>query len=233
MVLDNIAFVIFGRPIYWYGLVYFFGFLSFYIYFIHFIKIKNLSKKLCEDFIFYLILFGILGGRIFHIIFYNPIYYIENLQKIFYVWEGGMSIYGGIFFVGIYIYYFTKKHKINFFEITDKICLFFPLFLSLGRITNFLNGELIGKVSKNIFSINGRHPVVLYESFFYFLIFIINFYLSFFTKKIKSGTITFIFIFGYSTIRFIMEFFKESDALQSQIFSVIFFMVGIYLYNKK
>jgi phosphatidylglycerol:prolipoprotein diacylglycerol transferase len=230
--IDKIALEIFGLQIYWYGVVYFLGFLISYFILMNSKKIQNIKKEVLEDIFFYIMVFGIFGGRIFQIFFYNPTYYLENPIKIFYIWEGGMSIYGGLTFSIIALYFMSKKYKFSFLKITDILVIPLILILSFGRITNFINEELLGKIITE----NLRHPVVLYESFCYLIIFQINFFLDTF-KKLKTGSLTIIFILGYSISRFFLEFLKDTPILfiglnKSQIFCILFFCFGLFLFFK-
>ena len=240
---DNIAFSFFGISIYWYGLVYFFGFLIAYLTLLKLDKFLKVKKEVLEEIFLYTSIFGLIGARAFHIIFYNPIFYIQNPIEIIFVNKGGMSIFGGIFIGLITIQFLCKKHKINFFKLSDLVCIILPLFLSFGRIANHLNKEIVGTITNSSFGVKYlnkddflRYPIVLFESFFYQIIFQINFFLYSFLK-LKKGTITLIFIFSYSTIRFFLEFLKESTKIffiinMSQIFCIIFFLYGVYLIKK-
>ena len=138
----------------WYSVAYIVGIILGWIYAIKIIK-KMASKHNFtpfrpadfDDLIIYLILGIILGGRLGYVIFYNFEYYSKNFFEILKLWEGGMSFHGGLLGVIIATIIFSKIKKINFFYFTDIICCVAPIGLFLGRIANFINGELFGKIS--------------------------------------------------------------------------------------
>lgn len=246
--INPVAFTIFGWPIYWYGISYVLGFLFTYWFIKKFHQIKNLTNEKLEDIFFYTALFSVLGGRIFEIIFYNLSYYISNPLKIFAVWEGGMSIHGGITFAIITLYYQAKKHKINPLELFDIFAIPASLALAIGRITNFINQELIGKTTNSIFGIISpnfdnqlRHPYALYLSAKNAIVFTILLTIKQTNKKLKPGIITAWFLILFNAGRFLLDTFKIPDVkiwilTQGQILSLIFITIGVillYKINKK
>jgi len=247
---DPVAFQIFALEIRWYSLAYIFGIILGWFY-----CKKNLIHdekllKLFEDLIGYLIIGIILGGRIGYIIFYNLEYYLENLSEILMIWNGGMSFHGGLIGVILTTIIFSKKNKINSYIFFDLISLVAPIGLFLGRIANFINSELYGRETDIIWSVKfitidniSRHPSQIYEAIFEGLI--LFFLLNYLVKKDifkKSGLISSIFLIFYSLFRFFLEFFREPDShigylaynlSTGQIISVIFFILGIFLYLLK
>ena len=158
----------------WYGLLYIVSFIITYL----FLKKKyqerdvNLSPEDYENVIFYIMLGVILGGRIGYILFYNLPFYFRNPLEIFAVWHGGMSFHGGALGVMIAGLIFSKKVKIGFYRLADPVMPFVAIGLGLGRIGNFINGELYGRVTSlpwgMIFPNSDglpRHPSQLYEFF--------------------------------------------------------------------
>lgn len=147
----------------------------------------SLTKKNIEDYITWVIIGIIIGGRIGYVFFYNPEKYLNNPIEILKTYEGGMSFHGGITGFIIITYLFCKKHKIKFFELTDLCSIVAPIGLFFGRIANFINAELYGKVTTMPWGIifpysDGlpRHPSQLYEAALEGLIlFIIMFYSSY------------------------------------------------------
>ena len=150
---NPVAINFFIFEIHWYSLAYIFGIIISWIYAriiikkirlndnnLSFISIKNL-----DDLIPYIILGIIIGGRLGYILLYNIKYYVDNLVKIFFIWEGGMSFHGGLIGVAISIIIFCKKKKINPYYYFDIISIVAPIGLFLGRLANFINGELYGK----------------------------------------------------------------------------------------
>lgn len=239
MAIDPIALQIFGLKIHWYGIMYVVGFLVTYFYIIKFNTTK-LNKTQLEDIFFYVTLFSILGGRIFEIIFYNISYYLANPLKVFAVWQGGMSIHGGIFFALLTIIYQAKKYKINPLQLTDLFVVPASLALAFGRLTNFINQELVGKVTSSNIGIifqnydnKPRHPYQLYLGFKNLIVFQTLYYFQTF-KKLKAGTLTALFLILFNTGRFITDIYKVPDVqvgifTQGQILSTIFILIGIYI----
>ena len=219
--LSPVAFTFLGFGIRWYSLSYIFGFIYFYLFAKKNLQYFNLNKKALDDLFFYQFISIIIGGRIGYIIFYNFNFYISNPIEIFKVWEGGMSFHGAMVGIIMSIGWFSFKNNKSFFDLTDIICLVSPIGIFFGRIANFINGELYGKVTDHTFGIifprGGelpRHPSQLYEAFFEGLIlFIILNCLFFFTNlKSKLGIISSLFLILYGIFRFSIETLREPDA---------------------
>ena len=191
---------------------------------------KNLKFNLSDfdDFISYIIVSIIIGGRLGYVFFYNLAYYISNPIYIFKIWEGGMSFHGALIGIIIGTHLFSLKKKIPTFFLLDIIACVSPVGIFFGRIANFINGELVGKVT-NIYwgvifpSIDNqvRHPSQLYEALLegVVLFFIINFV--HFKKNYKIGKCSSIFLIFYGTFRIFSEFFREPDIQIGYIFGVI------------
>ena len=167
-----------------------------------------------------IILGVILGGRLGYVFLYNFEYYSIYPLEILYLWQGGMSFHGGLVGVIVAQIITSIKYKIKFLTLTDISSLSAPFGFMLGRIANFVNGELYGRVTQHpigiVFPKGGnlpRHPSQLYEAFFEgFILFIILNTLFYFSKiKLKRGLLTGIFIFFYGAFRFSIEFFREPD----------------------
>ena len=174
----------------WYSIAYILGIILGWIYANKIIKnitIKHnflaIKKKDFDDLIFYLIIGIVIGGRLGYVIFYNPKYYLNNLEEILMIWQGGMSFHGGLLGVIITTFLYSKKRQLSFFQLTDIIACCAPIGLFFGRIANFINGELYGKISDLpwavIFPAGGnipRHPSQIYEALLegVFLFIIIN-----------------------------------------------------------
>ncbi|MDA9604935.1 prolipoprotein diacylglyceryl transferase [Candidatus Pelagibacter sp.] len=247
---DPIAFQIFSLDIRWYSLAYIMGILLGWLY----CKKKLIKDKsllnLFDDFVTYLILGIILGGRVGYTIFYNLEYYIERPIEILMIWKGGMSFHGGVIGVIIAAYLFSKKNKINQFIFLDLVSLAAPIGIFFGRIANFINSELYGIPSDLPWSVKfilidniNRHPSQLYEAFFEgIVLFLILRY--FFKKNYlrTPGQISFLFLIFYSIFRFFTEFFRAPDPhigylildlTLGQLISVIFIVTGSLLFFKK
>ncbi|MFN8671732.1 MAG: prolipoprotein diacylglyceryl transferase [Candidatus Sericytochromatia bacterium] len=205
----------------WYGFMYFVAFII--GNYILKTEVKRRNINLTEDdisnFIIYLVLGVILGGKIGYVIFYNLSYYIQNPLGIF---SGrGMSFHGGLIGVIIATFLYSRKKKMDFSIFGDMVALGGALGLGFGRIGNFINGELYGRpVSPDfplafIFSTDplklARHPSQLYESITEgFIMFAVLYFLS--RKNVKSGTLAGTFLMLYGTFRFFIEFTREPDA---------------------
>lgn len=238
--------------IHWYGMMYFLSFVFGFLYMLkskHFGKLK-LSKTKCEDLLFYIILGVLLGGRLGYILFYNLALYLDDPLKIFRVWEGGMSFHGGVIGVILGVLYFASKNKIKFFKLIDGVILFIPISLFLGRIGNFINGELFGRITDSPICMyfpadpeNCRYPSQLFEAFLEgIVLFLILYWLS--RKNLKAGVLSSVFLGLYSIFRFIVEFYREPDEQiglyfdaisQGQVLSLVLIIVsvGLLLYLQK
>ena len=253
-----IAFHIWPVAVHWYGIFYAVSFLLGFFYLKKiikswkWIKIEN-AETFIDDLFFYVILWVLLGGRLGYVFFYNLKYFLYQPWKIISVWEGWMAFAWGFFWVGLALYLFSKKYKINFLSITDLIISFLPFWLWLWRIWNYLNGELYWKNCPkfllwtflcNKFWTGSFHIAnQLLESFFEgWLPFFIFQYLVF-KKNIlqrRPGLLTWIFVIYYSVVRFILEFIRwhpKNYILYfglsiSQYFMILFFIIGIRILIK-
>ena len=188
-----------------------------------------------DDIIIYLVLGIILGGRLGYVIFYNLEYYSQNILEIFKLWQGGMSFHGGLLGVIIAIFIFTKNTN-NFFKFSDIVSCVAPIGLFLGRIANFINGELFGKASNLpwavIFPSGGnisRHPSQIYEAILEgaVLFILINFLALKKQLILKNGYISGLFLIFYSIARIIGESFREPDIHLGYFFN--YFSMGTIL----
>ena len=208
----------------WYSLSYIIGIILGWVYAAKIIKISKNENYFGElkfdDFIIYLILGIIVGGRLGYVVFYNFEYYISQPFEILEVWKGGMSFHGGLVGVIISIFIFSKIKKISFFIISDIVCCAAPIGLFSGRIANFINGELYGKISNLpwaiIFPQGGnaaRHPSQIYEALVegIILFLIVNFFAIKKRLIIKNGYTSAIFLIFYSIFRIFAEIFREPD----------------------
>jgi phosphatidylglycerol:prolipoprotein diacylglycerol transferase len=207
----------------WYSLAYIFGiFLGFY-YAKYVIKKswyrENINVQVLDNFLIYLILGIILGGRLGYILFYNFYYYYQNPLEIFFLWRGGMSFHGGAIGVLIASIIFAKKNNVKILVLTDIVVCATPIGIFLGRIANFINGELYGKKTFSdygvifpIIDMEPRHPSQLYEAILEGLIlfFLLNIILKF-KKKLFNGELSCYFLIFYSIFRIISELFREPD----------------------
>ena len=206
----------------WYAISYVTGILLSWFLILKIIKIKkiNIDNQTISELISNSIIGIILGGRLGYVIFYNYEYFSNNLLEIFKVWNGGMSFHGGLIGVIIAVIYTSQRTKTSLMLLADLVAIVSPVGIFFGRIANFVNGELYGRVTTHPFGIifpSGgnipRHPSQLYEAFFEgFLLFLILLLLLQFKKIIKSsGILTGCFISIYGFFRFFIEFFREPD----------------------
>ena len=207
----------------WYSLAYIFGiFLGFY-YAKYVIKKfwgkENINTQNLDNFLIYLILGIILGGRLGYILFYNFNYYYQNPLEILFLWRGGMSFHGGVIGVLIASLIFAKKNNVKILVLTDIVVCATPIGIFLGRIANFINGELYGKKTFSDYGVifpkidmEPRHPSQLYEAILEGLIlfFLLNIILKF-KKKLFNGELSCYFLIFYSIFRIISELFREPD----------------------
>ena len=193
-------------------------------------NILLIDYKLFDDCIIYLILGIIIGGRLGYVFFYNFTYFLYNPLEIFQVWKGGMSFHGGFLGIIFAIFLFYKNKKISFFKISDIISCVSPIGLFLGRIANFINGELYGKISTLPWSIIfpgagnlSRHPSQIYEAVLegLFLFLIINFLALKKELILRPGITSSLFLILYSFFRMIGEIFREPDQHLGYIFNNI------------
>ena len=247
---DPVAFQIFSLEIKWYSLSYIIGILTGWILAKRIlIKDNNLREKF-DDYITYVILGIIIGGRLGYILFYNFDYYLNNIVDVFKVWQGGMSFHGGLLGLIIVSVLFAKKNNHNPYIYLDIVSLVAPIGIFFGRIANFINSELYGKETVLPWGVKFekidnlyRHPSQLYEAFFEGLFLLVI--LIFFQKSVSAknpGFISGIFLIFYSFFRFVIEFFRVPDAQlgyvflnlsMGQILCLIFFIFGSYLTLKK
>jgi phosphatidylglycerol:prolipoprotein diacylglycerol transferase len=212
----------------WYSISYILGILVGWLYAIKIIKFTTnnnhnfeaVKKSQFDDLIVYLIFGIIIGGRLGYVFFYNFEYYMQNFLEIFKVWNGGMSFHGGLLGVVISIIIFSKKTETSFFKFTDIVSCSAPIGIFLGRIANFINGELYGKTSALPWSVvfpgggnMPRHPSQIYEALLEgVLLFILINYLGIKKKLLfKTGYISIFFLIKYSMLRILSENFREPD----------------------
>ena len=247
---DPVAIQIFTLEIRWYSLAYIIGILFGWILSKKvFISDSNLKDKF-DDFITFLILGIIIGGRLGYVFFYNFEYYFNNPADIFKIWQGGMSFHGGLIGVIIASIWFSKKNNQNAFDYLDIVSLVAPIGIFCGRLANFINSELYGIETNMPWAVKFvqvdnlfRHPSQLYEAIFEgIILFLILIY---FRKKgfMKiPGFISGLFLIFYSIFRFLIEFYRAPDEqlgylffslTMGQIVSFIFLMIGIYLIINK
>ncbi len=231
--VSPIAFSVGFIKIRWYSLAYIFGILYSWFMMKRYAKQgdMNLSGKLVDDFVSWGIMAIIAGGRLGYVLFYNLSYYLANPLKIFALWDGGMSFHGALVGFIIAVLWFCRNNKINPFYFGDLICVTAPMGIFLGRIANFINGELYGRKAPDfeyavIFPMTdgvARHASQLYEACLEGLVLFLILNLLWAVKSLKNkhGFFVGVFSLAYSIFRFIIEFFREPDIQLGFIFENI------------
>ena len=252
--INPILFEIGHFQIRYYGLFYAMGFIIAYflIYYLAKRKNLNLTKDDVADFLLYEIIGVVAGARLIYVLVYNPIFYFKNPFELIAVWHGGLSFHGGLLGAIIAGYLFCIKKKINFYELADIVVIPVALALALGRIGNFINAELYGRItnvpwcinySKNQFLQNlpegCRHPSQIYASIKNFTIFAILWFIK--DKNLPKGFMFWSFVTLYGLSRTIVEFFRQTDEqigfifnyfTMGQLLSFPLFLLGIYMLFK-
>ena len=187
---DPVAFNIFSLEIRWYSLSYIFGLVIGWYYCKKITSDKFISN-IFDDFISYLVIAIIIGGRLGYVFLYNPTYYLKNPIEILMIWNGGMSFHGALIGIIIASYIFGNKKNINNFIFLDLVAISAPIGIFFGRISNFINSELYGRSTDIFWSVKfikidqlTRHPSQIYEAIFEGIILFII--LNLFFKKLEN-----------------------------------------------
>jgi phosphatidylglycerol:prolipoprotein diacylglycerol transferase len=174
-----------------------------------------------DDFVTWVTLGIILGGRFGYVLFYRPDILLTAPWEIFYLWQGGMSFHGGALGVIVALYFFTRRNGLDWVAFSDRVVCVVPIGLFLGRLANFINGELWGRVSDAPWAMvfpgagpDPRHPSQLYQAGLEGLcLFILLMVLvSRPAVRARAGVLSGVFLAGYGVARFIGEFFRQPDA---------------------
>jgi phosphatidylglycerol:prolipoprotein diacylglycerol transferase len=223
---DPIAFSIGPLAVRWYGLMYLIAFAAVLVLgrlrMAHpSAKLASMDARALDDLLLYGVIGVLLGGRLGYVLFYKPAYYLQHPAEIIAIWQGGMAFHGGMLGVIIALAVFCARRKIAFLAVTDFIAPLVPLGLAAGRLGNFINGELWGRVADPaavpwamVFAQAGdglpRHPSQLYQMALEgLLLFAILWWLS--SRLRPTGVISGAFLLGYGIFRFIAEYAREPD----------------------
>lgn len=245
---DPIAFSLGGIRVFWYGIL----FATAILLGLEIMKwiYKQENKNLAQlDSIFLYVVIGIvIGARLGHCLFYEPKYYLSHPLEILYISNGGLASHGGGLGALLGIYFYKKKHSLNFLWFLDRIALPTAVFAFFVRLGNFANSEILGKVTDVSWAVVftrvdklPRHPAQLYEAFSYLLIALILFVIyTKFRDRLKEGFFFGLFLTLVFIVRFLVEFVKErqaeytADTLLSagQFLSIPFIIIGILLIYK-
>ena len=257
--INPVAFSVFGLPIRWYALAYIAGFVIGFFIVKYFTKNKNstihFSKKQMDDIVTYIVLGVIIGGRLGYVLFYNLPFFIAHPLEIFMLWHGGMSFHGGLIGVIIATLLFVHNNKFddksfarNSLRVLDILAVVAPVGLFFGRIANFINMEVMGRITNSPIGVifNGvteymypRHASPLYEATLEGLVLFIIMWVLYTKTKLKNrpGAIGGLFCIFYAIFRVFCEQFRQPDAqigfltswglTMGQMLSGIMFVVGI------
>ncbi len=221
--VSPIMFEIGPLAIRWYSMAYLAGILAGWWWAIRAVKKYDLRMTVqnVEDLVFYVTVGIIAGGRLGYVVFYGEGMFRENWLEIFAIWKGGMSFHGGVIGVAAAVYLFSRKVRVPFLRVMDLVVLPAPIGLFLGRLANFVNDELWGRVTDVPWAVrfpNGgylpRHPSQLYEAFFEGIVMFVVLNLLWRLPKVResSGVVSGMFVLLYGVFRISMEQFREPDA---------------------
>jgi len=231
-----IIFTIGPLAIRYYSIAYLIGFVLAYFW-----LAKRFGKETAEDSLFWIVLATIIGGRLGEFVFYSPITFWTDPLEILKIWHGGMSFHGGLIALVLVTFWYCRKHKIKFLDFADTLVVPGALALGLGRIANFLNGELVGTVTNLPWCMNFpgyigcRHPSQLYEAAYSFLLAGILYWQ--YRKKHEAGFMLALFVTLYGLFRFIENFVRDEPRIlglsMGQVLSLIMLIIGAYFLSTK
>jgi len=244
---DPVVFSLGPLAVRWYGLMYLLAFASFWWLGTQRIgaRLAPITREQFDDLLFGGIVGVILGGRLGYVLFYKPAYYLSHPLEIFAIWQGGMSFHGGFLGVLVAMAFVARRHRINWWDLMDFVAPLVPLGLGFGRLGNFINGELWGRVTDGpwgmVFRDAGplpRHPSQLYQMALEGIaLFALLWWFS--SKPRPRAQVSALFLIGYGAFRFIGEFAREPDSFlgllalglsMGQWLSVPMVLVGIWLF---
>ncbi len=245
--INPIAFHIGKIEVHWYGIMYLISFCVCYLLARYRAKKPNSgwNSDQVADLVFYVALGVILGGRIGYVLFYNFSYYLHHPALFFAIWDGGMSFHGGLIGVICACWFFQRKYRKGLFAVTDFIAPLVPFGLAAGRLGNFINGELVGRITTvpwgMVYPGYGplpRHPSEIYE-FLLEGVLLFTFLWCYSIKPRPRMTLSALFLIGYAIVRFFCEFFRQPDPqlhfiawgwlTRGQELSIPMFLLGLFL----
>ena len=244
--IDPVAFSVAGVPVYWYGLMYLLGFAVFMVLGRVRAAAYGLTSRNVDDLLFYGVLGVILGGRLGYVLFYDFRSFVSDPWMILEIWKGGMSFHGGLLGVLTALWLFARKRRLPFLQMTDFVAPLTAIGLGAGRLGNFINGELWGRVSDLPWAMVfphvdqlPRHPTQLYQLLFEgVLLFVIVWVYS--SKPRPLGAVTGLFALLYALGRIGVEFVREPDphlgfvawgwVTMGQLLSLPLLLVGAWLW---
>ena len=245
---DPILLSIGSFSIHWYGLLFALAFIAGYHIMQLITKAEGRTDLDLDTLLYYIMGGTIVGARLAHCLFYDPTYYLSHPLDIFKIWEGGLASHGGAVGLILALYFYAKRYDVSFLWLTDRIAIPSALGGAMVRLANFLNSEIVGNPTHSNWGVIfekvdelPRHPVQLYESFAYIMIFawLVKVYLRY-GKNTPYGLLTGMFLTSVFSVRFILEFFKTPQAAYEagnfisvgQWLSIPFIIVGIVLIQR-
>ena len=245
--IDPVFFEIGPLQLRWYGLMYMLGFVAAYFVMKGVVRQGRLSLSRDDlyDLLFYLILGVMLGGRFGYVLLYALGAYIQDPLSIVAIWEGGMSFHGGLLGTTLAAVLVVRRRRWDFWQIGDMIALAVPIGLGLGRIGNFINGELYGRETSLPWAMVfpgggdvGRHPSQLYEALLEGLVLFL-FVRWIYNRSFRPGAALWGLISGYGLVRFMVEFLRSPDAhigldigplTRGQLLSLPMLLIGSFFF---
>lgn len=250
--IDPVALSIGPVAIRWYALAYMAGILIGWWYLLQINKKEPVAftKKALDDIVVWTTAGIILGGRIGYVVFYNPSYYLSDPVEALKIWHGGMSFHGGMAGLALAIFMLCRRENVPFLRGMDLVACVAPIGIFFGRLANFINGELYGRVTDvpwgMVFPNGGplpRHPSQLYQAGLEGLLVTIVLAIAVQTSlRLKAGALSGLFLIMYAFSRIVMEFFRQPDAqlgfifgqfTMGQLLSVPMALLGVYLVCRK
>ena len=248
--LDPVAFQIGAFGVHWYGLCYL---ISFFLIGIilkrHLSQVPPMTTEHLSDWMFYLMLGVIVGGRLGYIFFYHFSWWWEDPFFAFRLWEPGMSFHGGLIGVCLATLFFARRNGYAFLSLADFMVPQAPIGLFFGRIGNFINGELWGRPTEADWGMifpyvdnQARHPTQLYEAFLEgIVLWVVLYWVA--RQRPQAGVVSGCFLVGYAACRFLVEFYREPDAhrgliafgwlTEGQLLCIPMALVGFWLCFRK
>jgi phosphatidylglycerol:prolipoprotein diacylglycerol transferase len=248
--IDPVAVAVGPFAIRWYALAYVVGILLGWAWAVRLGKTPPLVAKLAlDDFVMWATLGIVLGGRLGYVLFYKPLYFLQNPIEILIVWQGGMAFHGGFLGVMTAVLLFARRRGIPLFVIGDLVACAAPIGLFFGRIANFVNGELWGRVSDVPWAMvfpgagpDPRHPSQLYQAGLEGLaLFVVMSLVVWAGGRRRPGLLIGIFLIGYGVARVVGEFFRQPDAhlgflfagaTMGQLLSLPMLLVGMWFVRR-
>ena len=250
--IDPVAIQIGPLAIRWYALAFIAGLLAGwrYILYVQRRSPRVMTRDEVADFFTWAIIGIVAGGRLGYVSFYMAGYFLQNPLEIFFLWQGGMSFHGGLIGMVVATMLFSRKRRLPILSVADLVACAAPIGLLLGRIANFINGELYGRTTDVAWAFvfpgggaSARHPSQLYEAALEGLVlFVVLFVLArFTTARQRPGLLVGIFFTGYGISRVLVELYREPDAhlgyllggaTMGQLLSVPVLLVGVWLVTR-